>query len=188
MNTISLSRVALLAGLFAAAPVASNLIAAAQTAPAMGPATPAPAPAMAAPAVAAPAMAAPAAATAPAPAALTKTEAAKVEAQIKLLHTELQITPAEEPAWTQFADVMRNNANDMAQAFADQKANHATMNAEDDMQAYTHMAMLHADNMQKLSAAFTPLYDSFPETQKKIADAVFLHQHAAHKGEAGNTH
>ena len=41
----------------------------------------------------------------------------RVENHIKQLHAQLQITPAEQPQWDQFAQVMRENARDMDQAF-----------------------------------------------------------------------
>jgi hypothetical protein len=41
----------------------------------------------------------------------------RVERRIKELHSQLRITPAEQPQWDQFAKVMRQNARDMDQAF-----------------------------------------------------------------------
>jgi hypothetical protein len=41
----------------------------------------------------------------------------RVENHIKQLHAQLRITPAEQPQWDQFAQVMRDNARDMDQAF-----------------------------------------------------------------------
>jgi len=41
----------------------------------------------------------------------------RVENHIKRLHAQLRITPAEQPQWDQFAQVMRDNARDMDQAF-----------------------------------------------------------------------
>jgi hypothetical protein len=96
----------------------------------------------------------------------------KLQAHIKSLHDELKITPAEEADWAQFAAVMRANADDMAQAF-NARANVANMTAPQNMQSYAQLAQVHADGMQKLSAAFQTLYDTFPASQKQIADAVF---------------
>ncbi len=44
--------------------------------------------------------------------------AQRVEEHIKELHSQLRITPAENPQWDQFAAVMRENARDMDQVFA----------------------------------------------------------------------
>jgi hypothetical protein len=109
--------------------------------------------------------------TATAPA-LPPAQEQKLQAHIKSLHDELKITPAEEADWAQFAAVMRANADDMAQAF-NARANVATMTAPQNMQSYAELAQVHADGMQKLSAAFQTLYDTFPASQKQRADAVF---------------
>jgi hypothetical protein len=96
----------------------------------------------------------------------------KLDAHIKSLHDELQITKAEEADWAQFAAVMRANADDMNQAFQ-ARASVGTMTAPQNMQSYAQLAQVHADGMQKLSAAFQTLYATFPAPQKQRADAVF---------------
>jgi hypothetical protein len=132
---------------------------------------------------AAPAMA-PASAPASAPMAssapaLSKADEAKLDAHIKSLHDELKITASEEPQWNAFATVMRENDANLHQAFA-ARANVASMTAEQNMATYANIAATHAEDMQKLSAAFSTLYDSFPDAQKKIADQVFQNKTAAH--------
>ena len=125
-------------------------------------------------------MSAPASAsiTTPAPT-LSKAEDTKLEAHIKTLHQELRITPSEEPLWNAFANVMRTNDADMHQAF-EARAKVTTMTAEQNMESYANLAEIHADGMQKLSAAFDTLYDSFPSDQKKSADKIFQKQAAIH--------
>jgi hypothetical protein len=59
----------------------------------------------------------------------------RVERRIKELHGQLQITPAEEPQWNEFAQVMRENARDMDQAFMQRAQQHPTMNAVQNMQS-----------------------------------------------------
>lgn len=138
----------------------------------------------AAPATMAPAAPAPAMAPAATPAAtapmLPKAEEAKLDAHIKTLHNQLKITPAEEADWAQFATVMRANAYDMNQAFQ-ARSNVGSMTAPANMQSYAGLAQVHADGMQKLSAAFQTLYDTFPDAQKKIADEVFQDKMSKHK-------
>jgi protein CpxP len=107
------------------------------------------------------------------PAALPKSMSEKVEQHIKQLHDQLGITAAEEPQWNLFAQVMRDNAAQMQQAFAARGVNVATMTAVDNMQSYAQLAQVHASNMQKLASAFQTLYNTFPDSQKKVADAVF---------------
>ena len=64
----------------------------------------------------------------------------RVENRIKQLHTQLQITPAEQPQWDQFAQVMRENARDMDQAFI-QRAQQYPTNERD-----AEHAVLRADS------------------------------------------
>jgi periplasmic protein CpxP/Spy len=97
----------------------------------------------------------------------------RVERRIKELHSQLQITPAEEPQWNEFASVMRENARDMDQAFMQRTQQFATMNAVQNMQSYEQLAEAHAQNVQKLVPAFQKLYDAMPDQQKRLADQVF---------------
>lgn len=96
-----------------------------------------------------------------------------LEQRIDALHSQLQITPAEQPAWDQFAQVMRDNAKAMRQAFRQRGTQFAAMTAAEDMQSYAQLAQLHAANMQKLSAAFQTLYNAMSPEQKQNADQVF---------------
>jgi Skp family chaperone for outer membrane proteins len=105
----------------------------------------------------------------PKPAAVTD----QVEEHITKLHTELKITPAQQPQWDPFAQVMRDNARDMDQSLQQRGTTLATMSAVDDMQSYAQVAQQHAQDMQKLSAAFQTLYASMSDDQKKNADMVF---------------
>jgi protein CpxP len=59
----------------------------------------------------------------------------RVENHIKQLHAQLRITPAEQPQWDQFAQVMRENARDMDQAFMQRAQQYPTMNAMQNMTA-----------------------------------------------------
>jgi hypothetical protein len=106
-------------------------------------------------------------------ASLPKATAEKVEQHIAQLHSKLEITPAEEPQWKLFAQVMRDNAAQMGEAFSARGANLATMTAVQDVQSYAQIAQIQADNMQKLATAFQTLYHTFPAPQQKLADAVF---------------
>ena len=100
----------------------------------------------------------------------------------KQLHAQLQITPAEQPQWDQFAQVMRENARDMDQAFLQRAQQYPTMNAMQNMQSYEQMAEAHVQHLQKLVPAFDNLYNAMPEQQKKLTDQVFranAERHAA---------
>jgi protein CpxP len=97
----------------------------------------------------------------------------RVESHIKELHAQLRVTAAEEPQWDQFAQVMRDNARDMDQAFTQRARQYPTMNAVQNMQSYEQIAEAHAQHLQKLVPAFDNLYNAMPEQQKKLTDQVF---------------
>jgi protein CpxP len=110
--------------------------------------------------------------------------AARVEQHITQLHASLHITPAQQPQWDQFAQVMRDNAKSMDETLQDRSSKFASMNAVEDMQSYAKIAQQHADDTQKLATAFQTLYGSLSDDQKKNADTVFRANgaHPAHKG------
>jgi periplasmic protein CpxP/Spy len=98
-----------------------------------------------------------------------------VEDRIAYLHSQLKITPAQEPQWNAFADVMRSNGETMSDLYKQRKA--ATdQSALDDMKQYATIAQAHADGMKKLVDAFEPLYNSLSPEQKTLADQTFRQQ------------
>jgi periplasmic protein CpxP/Spy len=108
----------------------------------------------------------------------------RVEQHIKQLHAQLHITPAEEPQWNQFAQVMRENAQAMDQAFMQRAEQFPTMNALQNMQSYAQLAEQHAEDVKKLVPAFEALYNAMPEQQKQVADQVFRASAERHIGAA----
>ena len=108
----------------------------------------------------------------------------RVEQHITQMHAQLHITPAQQAQWDQFAQVMRDNAKGMDQILEQRGASLASMTAPENMQSYAQIAQQHAQDMQKLSAAFQTLYSGLSDEQKKNADEVFRargEQHAAMK-------
>jgi protein CpxP len=105
---------------------------------------------------------------------------AEIEKHIKDLHARLKITPAEEAQWDAVAQTMRGNASELDSAIEKRAsiANNAT--AIDDLNAYGDIVQAHADAIKKLSEAFSSLYSSMPDEQKKLADNVFAQR--AHEG------
>ena len=86
----------------------------------------------------------------------------RVERRIKELHTQLRITPAEEPQWNQFAQVMRENARDMDEAFMQRAQHYPTLNAVQNMQSYEQIASEigkapHSAGLRPCFCAFYPL-------------------------------
>jgi hypothetical protein len=119
-------------------------------------------------------------------AAPSKTESPmeRVEQHITDLHNQLHITAAQQAQWDPFAQVMRDNAKGMDQSLEQRGASLASMTAPENMQSYAQLAQQHAQDMQKLAAAFQTLYGSLSDEQKKSADELFRmrgEQHAAAK-------
>jgi periplasmic protein CpxP/Spy len=106
----------------------------------------------------------------------------RVENHIKQLRAQSQITPAEQPQWDQFAQVMRDNARDMDQAFMQRAQQYPTMNAMQNMQSYEQIAEAHARHLQKLVPAFDNLYNAMPEQQKKADGPGIPRQRGAPRG------
>jgi periplasmic protein CpxP/Spy len=119
-----------------------------------------------------------------------KTAQERVEQRIKELYSQLRITPAERPQWDQFAQVMRDNAHDMDEAWLQRVGHVQSMNAVQNMQSYEQVAEQHAQHVQKLVPAFQSLYNAMPDQQKQLADQVFrantekhmMQPHRAHSG------
>jgi protein CpxP len=97
----------------------------------------------------------------------------KVEQRITDLHAKLQITPAQQPQWDQFIQVMRDNAQSMDQTFQQRVQAMPTMTATANMQSYALLASTNAQDVQKLVPAFQALYDTMSDNQKRTADQVF---------------
>jgi hypothetical protein len=105
---------------------------------------------------------------------------AAVEKHIDELHKTLKITPAQETQWNEVAATMRENAKEMDQAIAKRAAEAPTATAVDDLNAYEVIAQTHADGVKKLATAFSGLYSSMSDDQKKAADEAFGHR--GHEG------
>jgi protein CpxP len=99
--------------------------------------------------------------------------AGKVEQRITDLHSKLHITPAQQPQWDQFIQVMRDNARTMDETFQHRVQTMTAMTATENMQSYAQLAATNAQDVQKLVPAFQALYDTMSDTQKRTADQVF---------------
>ena len=117
------------------------------------------------------------AASAPAASSAMSAKAAKadkrLEERITQLHTQLQITPQQEPLWSKVADTMRSNAQSMHDAYDQRMSKTDSFTAVDDLKSYGDLAQAHADSVKNLETAFEPLYAALSDTQKKAADDAF---------------
>jgi periplasmic protein CpxP/Spy len=121
----------------------------------------------------------------PAPAAPdARSHADRVEARITMLHAKLAITAAQEPAWQNLTQVMRENAQTM-EALRVARADKApTVTALDDLKSYAEIATAHAEGLKKFLPVFETLYGNMSEAQKAQADTLFRgpqHNHRAAK-------
>jgi len=101
---------------------------------------------------------------------------ARVEAQIKSLHSQLKITPDQESKWGAVAEAMRDNAASLDELSQQRASMRGKMNAIDDLKNYEAIADAHSDGLKKLVPAFSDLYTSMSDAQKKNADQVFAHR------------
>lgn len=97
-----------------------------------------------------------------------------VEQRIAMLHTKLQITPAQEASWSAVALVMRDNETRMQSMITAREAEPAHhVDALEDLRTYEHFAQAHVDGLKQLRASFEILYNTMPDQQKLVADEVF---------------
>ncbi|MGA3398450.1 MAG: Spy/CpxP family protein refolding chaperone [Acetobacteraceae bacterium] len=118
-----------------------------------------------------------------------QTMAQMAEQRIADLHTRLHITAQQQSQWDQFAQMMRDNAKDLDQAYQQRAASFETMNAVENMQSYAQIEQTRAQDMQKLVPAFQTLYTALSDEQKKQADQLFRNQAARaqqHRGTAAH--
>ena len=85
------------------------------------------------------------------------------------------ITPEQEEAWNDVAQVMRDNAKTMEALIKARTENASTMTAVDDLKSYGEIAEAHADGIKNFISVFEPLYAGMSDAQKKTADTLFRH-------------
>lgn len=106
----------------------------------------------------------------------------RVEKHIKRLHDQLKISAGQEAQWGSVAQTMRDNATQL-DAVIQKREEDTSVSALDNLNSYAEVTQAQSDGVKKLSAVFTPLYNSMSDDQKKNADAVFSHgrnRHAVH--------
>ncbi len=96
-----------------------------------------------------------------------------LDARIRDLHDKLHITDSQSKDWDAIAQTMRENTEAMRKVIIERHAKADTLNAIDDLNLYRRAAEVHLENVTRLSAAFTNLYNTMSDEQKKIADEVF---------------
>lgn len=103
-----------------------------------------------------------------------------IEGRIAFLRAELKITPAQSAQFDKVAAVMRDNAKSAAQLFEQARAERtaapaAAPDAVARMNQRVKFAEARVAGMNKFVEAFTPLYQSLSDEQKKSADELLRH-------------
>jgi hypothetical protein len=100
--------------------------------------------------------------------------ASNVEGRIASLKTELKITEAQAPQWARFADALRATAGSMNGMYQQvmQPGVTGTLAARLDRQ--DAMLSAHLKSVKALKEALAPLYASFSDEQKKVADSTMI--------------
>lgn len=109
----------------------------------------------------------------------------RIEARITELHRKLHVTAAQEIPWNNLAQVMRDNAKAMVDLQNRRVANTQSMNAVDSVKSYASVIEAHEAGMSKFVPAFTALYDSMSDAQKKTADSMFRSRARAEEKKEG---
>jgi hypothetical protein len=110
------------------------------------------------------------------------------ERRIDELHARLHITPAQASQWNSFAQLMRGNARDLAQALEQRASGLSTMSAVESMRTYADIEQIRAQDLQKLAGAFQDLYATFSDQQKQEADQLFRNAAQPHMKHGGGKH
>jgi len=97
----------------------------------------------------------------------------RTELRIKDMHAKLMITATQEDHWAKVAQTMRDDAKAMDTLTQARMAHAKDMTAVDDLKSYGEITEAHANGIKKLTAAFSTLYASMSDAQKKQADALF---------------
>jgi hypothetical protein len=95
--------------------------------------------------------------------------------RVAALKTELKITEAQTPAWDKFADTLLAAAKSMEasmEGMHKQMMQPEGMSLPEKLDHHAKMAATHSATMQEINAALDPLYASFNDEQKKLADGL----------------
>jgi hypothetical protein len=96
--------------------------------------------------------------------------------RVAALKGELKITEAQTPAWNKFSDVLlatAKSAEESMDAMHNQMMQSgATMSLPEKLEHHAKMAAAHMTSLQAIKAALDPLYASFSDEQKKLADGL----------------
>lgn len=98
-----------------------------------------------------------------------------VEGRLAFLKAELKVTPAQEPQWIRFAEIVRSTAKN-AQATKPPmvQGGMKAATAPERLAHYEKTLTARLETVRVLKAAVGPLYASFSDEQKKLADELLI--------------
>jgi hypothetical protein len=97
--------------------------------------------------------------------------------RIASLKTRLKITEAQTPAWSKFADALLAAAKSAEESIATmpmQTLHTVASGLPEKLEFHAKMAGARAASLNAIEAALDPLYASFSDEQKKIADGLHI--------------
>ncbi len=100
--------------------------------------------------------------------------ASNIEGRIASLKTELKITDAQAPAWNRFAEAMRAAAGSMGNMYEQTMQSGPAAILPARLERREKMIATHLSRVRALQDALKPLYASFNDDQKKIADGMMI--------------
>jgi len=96
--------------------------------------------------------------------------------RVAALRADLKITEAQMPAWNKFADAILAAAKSMEESMEgmhkQMTQSGGTASLPQKLEHHAKMAAGHLASLQAIKAALDPLYASFSDEQKKIADGL----------------
>ena len=101
----------------------------------------------------------------------------RLDRRLATLHTRLRITPAQERAWTSFAAVLQEEARDRLEnreTFRDRGERNQDRSVIERLEDRQHRIADRSAGLERIIRAVQPLYASFTEEQKRIADRLMF--------------
>jgi hypothetical protein len=107
-----------------------------------------------------------------------------IEGRIAFLKAELKITDGQVPLFERVAQVMRDNAKEMARLHEQRRADRdQRKSAVESLEQRARFGEMRTQQTQRFLAAFKPLYDGLSDQQKKTADELLAgNRHHHHRG------
>lgn len=99
-----------------------------------------------------------------------------MDARLEKLHRKLHITQAQEAAWNDYAQAMRESSKAMEPLYNRYYTEQATMTAVENMKLFMAMSEERAKSQRQLIPLFEKLYTMMSDQQKQTADELYSDQ------------